>query len=321
MSVTRTKASAKNTWQAVHAPYRWHLDSPFKLEFDRMHWWKDKSDIHPVAALYELARRHPIVGQLRKKFRSASWYGQELRAELVGAAKDRMASSAFDDLGQQPTAIHCLCLIGLKPWPTLGWRLQEYWEQSAGNIKGVDCRDDLERCYSVTETAIGNIIWKRNRALKLPRKGSQFWVSVRRIGAGKSDVVPVDPKAFQASQEIVAKHLREPPISAAETEVAIAEVAVGAEHQGHWIIAVASDLAQDEAERLMGEVYRKHRLRREEARGGGKPRARPMEWLKAISDFENPEASSGGANAKGFNPYRRVVDGIGFTLRHPPVSS
>jgi len=48
------------------------LDSPFNQEFDRTQWWKDETDINPVAALYELARRHPLVGDLRKKFRSTS---------------------------------------------------------------------------------------------------------------------------------------------------------------------------------------------------------------------------------------------------------
>ena len=311
---------AKQSWQVVRASYTWHLRPPFVQEFDRSHWWKGDSEIHPIGALYELARRHPRVGELRSRLRHASWYGQELREPLVGTAKQNMASLAYDDLGREPPAIHCLCLIGLRTWQQLNWRDQEYWMMSAGNIKGVDCRDDLERCYSITDTALGNIIWKRARALKLPPKGLQFCVSARSIGSGKSFVVPVDPKAFQQFQKIIAKHLCETPISAAEVEAAIAEVAVEAEHQGHWIIAVASDLAQDEAELLMGKIYRKHRLRREEALGAGKQRPRPKQWLKLISEFENAEMSSGGTNASGFNPYRAIMDSIRFVSRQEPVS-
>jgi hypothetical protein len=298
----------------MRARYTWHLRPPFDQEFDRSHWWKNEPQIDPApaAALYELARRHPRVGELRSRLHHAGWYGQELRAPLVGAAKERMASHAFDDLGQEPEALHCLCLIGLKTWPTLGWRYQEYWMASAGNIKGVDCRDDLERCYSVTDAAMCDVILQRGRALKVPRKAFQAWVSPSSIGPGESEVVPVDIKAFQRSVEIIGKHLCETPISAAEIEPAIAEVAVGAEHQGHWIIAVASDLAQDEAELLMGKVYREHRLRREEALGAGKQRPRPKQWLKLISEFENAETSSGGTNASGFNPYRAIMDSIRF---------
>ncbi len=306
------REKAKQPWQVVRARYTWHLRPPFVQEFDRSHWWKGDSEIQPVAALYELARRHPRVGELRRTFRHSGWYGQELRERLVGTAKERMASLAYDDLGREPAAIHCLCLIGLRTWPQLDARYQEYWMMSAGNLKGVDCRDDLERCYSITERALGDIIWKRTRALKLPRNGSKFWVSARSIGSGESDVVPAYPKAFQRSLEILAKHRRENPISATEREAAIAEVAVGAEHRGHWIIAVASDLAQDEAELLMGKAYRKHRLKREEALGAGKQRPRPKQWLKLIAEFENAETSTGGMNARGFDPYRAIMDSIRF---------
>jgi hypothetical protein len=231
-----------------------------------------------------------------------------------------MASLAYYDLGREPAAIHCLCLIGLRTWPQLDVREQEYWMASAGNIKGVDCRDDLERCYSITDNALINIILKRASALELPRKATQFRVSSRGIGSGERVVTPADLKAFKTFQEITVKHLRETPISASEVAAAIAEVAVGAEHQGHWIIAVASDLAQDEAELLMGKVYSKHRLRRKEALGAGKPRQRPKDWLRSISAFENAETSSGGTNARGFNPYRAIMDSIRFGSSQEPVS-
>jgi hypothetical protein len=149
-------------------------------------------------------------------------------------------------------------------------------------------------------------------ALTLDPKASQSPFHPSREGAGKGCVVPIDPKAFQRAQEILADHLQKNPISAAETEAAIAEAAIGASRKDHWIIAVAPDLAQDEAELLMGRVYREHRLRREEALGAGKQRQRPKDWLKLISAFENAETSSGGTNARGFNPYRAIMDSIRF---------
>jgi hypothetical protein len=135
------------------------------------------------------------------------------------------------------------------------------------------------------------------------------------MGSEKKDVRPVYPKSSQQYYQVLAKHLRKVPISAAEKKAATAEVSVEAEEQGHCIIAVASDLAQDEAERLMGDVYREHRLRREEALDGGKKRPRSKQWLEVISQFENAEMSSGGTNARGFDPYRGIMDGIQFGSR------
>jgi hypothetical protein len=108
MTAKRKTASSKETWQAMRARYTWHLRPPFDQEFNRSHWWKGDSKIHPVAALYELARRHPRVGELRRTLRHSGWYGQELREPLVGTAKQKMASLAYDDLGREPAAIHCL---------------------------------------------------------------------------------------------------------------------------------------------------------------------------------------------------------------------
>src|SRR6267142_1463569 len=93
------------------APYTWHLRRPFKCEFDREHWWMGKLDstIEPAAAAYELARRHPMVGKTRCRFRKKPWYGSELR----GPMSREQLRQALTDLQDEPDAVACLCLVSL----------------------------------------------------------------------------------------------------------------------------------------------------------------------------------------------------------------
>src|ERR1041385_532346 len=213
MRAKQKPASSKEKWQAERARYAWHMRPPFRNTFDRSHWWRNQSDVDSIAALYELARRHPRVGELRLRFRRASWYGQESRDPLVGAAEREMASQACHDLGKEPDAIHCLCLIGLKSWPALGSRNQEFWEMSAGRLKGVDCRHDIERCASVTREGLADILIRRMVSLNLGKGAFQFWVEP---GRKNMSVNPVDLPAFVRAQKRLAKHLQQKPISRSE---------------------------------------------------------------------------------------------------------
>jgi hypothetical protein len=120
-------------WQAKRGPYTWHLRPPFKDGgFDRSQWWKGKADIDPVAALYEIARRHPSVG--------------------------RRDSST--------PALIVLGNIGLNSWPKLSPGHQAMWKSFAGNLKGVDCRNDEEKCYDVVWQDEGEPL---NQAIALQR--------------------------------------------------------------------------------------------------------------------------------------------------------
>ncbi|HXR05585.1 MAG TPA: hypothetical protein VN836_12845, partial [Verrucomicrobiae bacterium] len=78
--------------------------------------------------------------------------------------------------------------------------------------------------------------------------------------------------------------------------------------RGCILIAVGPDLAEDKAQDLFVQKYHEHRI----FDGEGKQRARPGDWLKLISDFENAATSSGGVNSKGFNPYKQAVDSLHF---------
>jgi|SRR5665213_7919 len=309
MSTNRKTISSKENWQALRTRYTWHLRPPFNDEFDHSHWWEHETQIDPVAALYELARRHPRVGQLWLKFKSASWYGHELPPHpLGGAVEKKILNQSIKDLGKEPHAIMCLCQIGLKSWPTLGWSNQEYWEMSAEKMKGLDCRDDSMRCNSITQQAESDILLKRARSLKLGKSAFLF-----EVGAGRNNksVAPAHPQAFAKGMYLLAKHTQQNPITPAEMESAIARNAVAAHREGHLLISVAPDLTLNEAKILLEREYRNHLKLRPEV----KQRARWQDWLPLISAFENEEAKPGGKKSQAFVKYRRAVDGIRFASR------
>jgi hypothetical protein len=296
--MTAKNRPTKSRQSAARSPYIWYLQRSFLDEFDRSPWWESltESEISPEAALYELARRHPRIGELRRKFHAKPWYGQELRPPLTGAAKKKkLASQAFDDLGQEPEAVHCLCLIGLKPWPELDSRNQDYWVSSAGKLKGVDCRDDIERCQSITQAAYADVMLNRAMAQKGKKKG-------RDAGSG----------SHEEWMDSLAKDLKENPFDSTEIDKAISMEALSAHRQGHLLISIAPDLTAEEAKILLDREYREHRkLLRDE-------KQRPsfyLNWLEVISNFEEAEDRHGGAKAQLFARYRRAMDGIDFGLR------
>jgi len=39
---------------------------------------------------------------------------------------------------------------------------------------------------------------------------------------------------------------------------------------------------------------------------------RPKDWLRLVAQFDEVAASSGGVNSRGFNSYRKAIDGLCF---------
>jgi hypothetical protein len=295
----------------LRAKFSWHLREPFAEEFDRTHWWKseDKTRVTPIAAIYELARRHPRIGQLRSKLHDRKWYGQELREPLSGVAEKEMAGHAFEDLGDELRAVHCLCLIGLKSWPMLSGRNQDYWEASAGKIKGVDCRDDIECCRSIRLMADAELFRSRAVAAKLGQKSLTFKVKAgSRSNSGRETVQPVDPSAFEEGLDRVIDELKKNPITNDELEKEIVHQAIDEYRAGHYLLSIAPDLSHDEARNLLSKQYAQEQKQRQQS----KERARWNDWLPIIKVFEKDEEFPGRAKAPVFTAYRRLFENLQF---------
>ena len=297
--------SAKQKWQTERAPYTWHLNPPFAQEFDRQHWWKGLQETDPVAALYELARRHPRIGELRTRFRHASWYGLELRA-LSGLGRSRMLSFAGEYLKQEPEVISCLCQIGLKSWPMLGEDEIKFWRRSAGNIKGVECRTKYAEFHSITEDARMCCFLKRWTSMPQGKDHDEFWSLLQEISRIRKNGGSIDqPPAVKFLQKLN-KLITENPVSDAEMEASVANFAIKAHRDGKLVFAIAPDLKQDRAEGLLAEQYREDlkRLPR------NNKRSRTENWLPLIAVFEDDSIKGGIVKTDVFLRYRRVIDRI-----------
>jgi hypothetical protein len=269
MNAKRLAASPRETWQAMRARYTWHLRPPFNKAFDHSHWCKGKPEPEPAAALYELARRHPLAGNQHRESP-----GQPGSAPSVDSE-----------------ALDLLAMDGLKAWPQLTPDTQEMWVDSAGNMKGVDCRDPNEQCYPI--------------CLLAPSR-----LQVRRLCeiAKRPEVKGMtSAELYQFAAQDLIKH----PLPVEEVEAAVARMAVEAYRKGHCLLAVALDLPADKAAALMAENYR-HLPRLNRNR---KQRARSENWLALIAEFEDAETTiAGGVKSQSFVRYRRAMDG----LRFPP---
>jgi hypothetical protein len=260
MSAKRKATLSKVSWQETREYYTWHLRPPLKDVFDSSHWWKNQSDFVDVAALYEIARRHPLVCEY-----------------MVG----------MPDLPELPQ-IHplaFLCVHGRASWPKLGSLMQKAWRICAGNLKGVDCRRDFEKCFSIESEALNRIKLKRTFTTKEYRE-----------------------KTIAQISPFVEGDMGKHPPSTIEMEAEVKQQAVAAYRNGYLLIAVAPDLAVENAESLMVQEYHQHRTEKRIV----KPRARCESWLPIISEFEDAEASGHKAKSQLFTRYRRILDGIDF---------
>jgi hypothetical protein len=296
INVNQKGRSTKETRETFRAQYSWHLRAPF-TNFDREHWWERQSDINkiePEAALYELARRHPIIGALRSRFQLTDL--QEVESPHSARAKKRKQSSGnppFKQLQGLPSAVHCLCLIGLKTWRDLTGREMDFWIDTVGSIKGVDCRSDLERCCSLNNEVIIDVLVGLAAKLKHRHKA----------------------KSHTEFNRLVARDFVKCNFSDQEYEQAIAEYAKFAIRNDYLVIAVARDLRTDEARLLLERQYREHqRLYRVL-----KQRSRYPNWLPLISEFENNEITQQKDTTHAFVRYRRAVDLIHFPNIGPGV--
>ena len=268
----------KKKWQADRAPYTWYLRPPFSNEFDRAHWWKAING-EPFSALYEIARRHPLVGEAWLKVRHTQWYGLQSQG---GQLSGLHFSQAMADLDQEPEAIQCLCLIGSKSWPALRKGDRQLWMSAARKMKGVDCRRDRELCYCLPASDLEIAMWPSDP----PKPGLGILRDISRAGVGKRARFPLKP-----------------------LEAEIVRHALGAHQQGYTLIAIAPDLPAKRAVSLLEKAYRERRV----IAGKTDQRARWSDWLPLVESFEEAETKNQNQKRQPFVHYRRVLDSLRFT--------
>jgi hypothetical protein len=218
-----------------------------------------------------------------------------------------MADAAFKDVGDQHAAIHCLCLIGLKAWISLDLKDREFWEMSAGKLKGVDCRDRGAQCVGLISDGLNELILASVSRLNLPNGSLQFHVEATR-GDTPARVAAANPHLADAATKRIAAEFQKNPPRASELEAVIARNAGAAFRNGEFIFTLAPDLTHERAVAIFAEAYRA-----EQAEAGLEPqRGRWADWLPAVVEFERDARRPVRSKAGNFTRYRRIMDGIDF---------
>jgi hypothetical protein len=291
MKERNKSASKKQIWTAMRRPYTGHLRTPFKAKFDRWHWWKDetlKSDVSPSAALYELARRHPLVREAWLRNFAAATHGRRGVAVWIPTIREKWDNKIIraEPTVSLPPALYWTCLLGLRSWAKLDSTEQSNWKASAGSLKGLDLRDEELQCRSIIQDADCEIRSQRRNALGDKVKG----------------------RTSQETGKIVNRDLAVNPVTPEEREAAIAHRSVEAFRQGYLLLAVAPDLHSDIAGSIMEKVYGFARRRDAQT----KKRARWKDWLPLVAAFEEAESTNGKQTSQVFLRYQRVINGISF---------
>jgi hypothetical protein len=269
-----------------------------EASFDRSHWWKEPPNEEPEAALYELARRHPLAETPRARLAppgSEPPFPVPLLVEL------------------QPSLYWTRCLA-LKSWPKLSDLERTKWKSSVRKLKGLDVRPTESLCLNVTSLAFCTLPKRRVAAgtatdnLPSELRGSISFLSM--LGLLNADHLSPELKGMIAANS-----------TADEREAAIADAAVEAYRKGYVVLAVAPDLAPSKLASVVSEKLHEPLPFHPSPKAaiGPKQRARWENWLPLISEFEDDELQPSGAKSQVFARYRRAMEEIHFMYGRGPV--
>jgi hypothetical protein len=215
MNAKRKPASPKDIWQIIRRRYTWHLR---EREFDRSHWWKKAPNAGPIAACYELARRHPLV---------------ETPPAIITFPGSE-PPIPIPPLSEFQLSLHCTRCLAMKSWPNLTDAERTQWKSSIRKARGLDLRPDEAVCRNLTSLADSAIPQRRVKAVK-----------------AAADSLPpelVGMSAFGLYLDPTDE----------EREAAIAEAAIEAYRQGYLLLAVAPGLATEKLQDVVSKKYREH---------------------------------------------------------------
>jgi hypothetical protein len=256
MSAKRKATPLKKKWQAMRARYTWHLPPPSDRShwpFDYSHWWNKagQAKVKPEAALYELARRHPLVNETPPR-----------QVPLPGFLFPGVAPATLPSFLEPRPSLRLTQRLGMKSWPKLTAPERRNWRSSIGMMKGFDFRPVESRSIDITRQADLKISQQRISQIALLKNTKTY------CGFAGMYAEPAEP-------------------TDQEREAAISQCAVEAHRQGYALIAVAPNLAAGKAGNAMVKQYREHGRLYPQA----KQRARWEDWLLLIASFEDAETS------------------------------
>lgn len=292
MSAKRKASRSKKASQAVRRRYTWHLHPPFKNRFDRSQWWEGERDIEPGAALYELARRHPLVRETWvRNFAAATRERRSVAIWIPGTSQRWTDKIMRGESGAAVSpSLYWTCLFGLNSWAKLDYTDRLNWKSCVGNLKGLDFRDESLQCKGIKKFAHWKIIDERQDGLRKKEKIKDF--------------------ATKENLKMLHNDLAANPPTVEEWETAIAHRAIEAYRQGYVLLAIAPDLPANKAAAVAAAKYKEHLSLYPP--GKSPQRARWRDWLPIIAEFEDAETSRDKAKSQVFARYRRTLDGIGF---------
>ena len=154
------KAEISNpTRQRKSDRYLWYWKPPFgnkksPLRFDRRHWWKrNRKDVSHYAALYELLRRHPAVGELQRQTLRSSQEAtahQSVRAVVLNGPNPVTVTLGPDPVDHVANEIFGFCL---RPWTKLSKEQQAKFQNSLKVTYPGKGRDLTKGVFDLTDGA------------------------------------------------------------------------------------------------------------------------------------------------------------------------
>jgi hypothetical protein len=289
--------------------YTWYFRPPMERRFDRENWWwpaleVDKKGIDRAAALFEVVRRLPKVGEMVANIGENGLLsdGSIAIQPAVHALFLEWAITSLAKRWRKSKAAICLCFYGLKSWPKLSAPEKESWRNSVYDINGVDDRPPTEKCIDIFSQAVTQV--------------SVISEMYRRAPLGE---VEGFGEHLKQTAEFLNGRARHFALDGERIREAIAQSVLEAYQDGYVLIAASPKLTKSEIENLLPDVYRRaRRVGRTGARHLA--RARCEDWLRQITaferDYDNPDPNN--KKKKGsstlLTPYARILKRVSSQL-------
>jgi hypothetical protein len=275
----RKAPTSKKELQAIRNRYTWHLREP---GFNHVHWWSryesaDYKRIDPLAAFYEVARRHPKITEIPH------------RPFIIPGDVHGEALLKWYNKLTLPEFVRFLSHNAMRSWKKLTNVQQERWKHSIGKLKSFDQRSN--------DSISGNLTYSTYIALLHAQEERDRQTR---------ETMPPELAGFSFLGWFL--------FPAQDAwEKAISEDAVKAHREGRVLIAVEPHLTAEKAVAAMKQAYFSHPY--VDSSPVTRERVRCQQWLEIIAAFEDSTADEtipAKVNSQLFVRYRRIIDQKAF---------